>query len=344
MENNNIIFKIDDKDIGELIFDFKKDENIFDYNILLEFEKILKEISRNTQIKVLILRSNKENFILGYDLNEIKILDLFDSAKEFSNKVKSILNKLSNLRFTTISVINGKCLGIGVEILLSTDYRIMIEDSYLQFYENFFKLSPLGGGNILLPRIIGLENSINFLLGEKIYPQKALELKLINKILPKHSKNELAYNIALEHSNKSKYILENNHSFRDMIIEETKLGKKYLLNKFENDENKKFAEFIINSYNLPLDNALNEDSEFFAELCESKIPKNIIDFYFLEKNNFSKNNYIFKNIAIFDVNILNNSFYINIIKNNFNIIKMDCSLDYPKDAEKKIADVLEEGK
>ena len=31
-------------------------------------------------------------------------------------------------------------------------------------------------------------------------------------------------------------------------------------------------------------------------------------------------------------------------KNNFHIIKMDCSLDYPKDAEKKIADVLEEGK
>ncbi|GIW21001.1 MAG: crotonase [Candidatus Sericytochromatia bacterium] len=327
MKNNNIYFNIDEKGIGYLIFDFKKNDNVFDYNILIEFEELLKEISRNINIKVLILKSNKDNFILGYDLNELKKIEYFNEAKNLSDKVKSVLNKLSNLRFTTISLVNGKCLGIGVEIFLSTDYRIMSEKSYLQLYENFFKLSALGGINILLPRIIGLENSIKFLLGEKIYPEKAIKLRLIQEIIPNYSIDYLPYKIALNYCNKSKYISENFHSLKDVVIEETNLGQKYLLNKFENNNNKKFIEFIINSYNLPIDKALEEDSLFFAQLCESKSPKNIIDFYFIEEKQFIKTTHEIKKIAIINIDTLNKSFYIDIIKNNFNVRLID---DYNK--------------
>lgn len=323
MENNNIFFNISDNGIAELIFDFKKDSNIFDYDILLEFEKILKTISRNPNIKVLILKSNKKDFISGYDLNEINKIDYFEDAKNLSKRIKDILNKLSNLRFTTISIVKGKCLGLGIEILLSTDYRIMSNNSYLQFYEYLFKLTPLGGANISLPKIIGLENSMPYLLGQKILPSKAIELKLIHKNFSDSQIDYYSYKIALEYSNKGKYISDNTHSFKDKVMEDTKIGKKYLLSKFDKSKDKKIIEFIINSYSLHLEKSLEEDSEFFAELCESKIPKNIIDFYFMERKYIFKKKYKFKNIGIINLDNFDNSFYKKIIEKDLNIRIID---------------------
>ncbi len=97
-----------------------------DENVLTELSSIIKEIIHNDKsVKGLIITSDKPNgFIVGADIQAISKLKTKEEIFAFIRLGQKIFDELAALNIPTVALINGLCLGGGLELALACDYRI----------------------------------------------------------------------------------------------------------------------------------------------------------------------------------------------------------------------------
>jgi enoyl-CoA hydratase len=85
----------------------------------------------------------------------------------------------------TIAAISGWCLAGGLELALWCDLRIAAAESTLGFPERRFGVPLIDGGTQRLPRIVGMGRALDIILTGRFVPaQEALEMGLVNEIVP----------------------------------------------------------------------------------------------------------------------------------------------------------------
>ncbi len=100
-----------------------------------------------------------------------------------------------NIYCPTISVIDGACLGGGLELALCSDIRVATKSSTLGFPETSLAIIPGAGGTQRLPRLIGTSKAKELIYtGDKLTGEEAFKLGLVNHV---ESDFEAAYQRAL---------------------------------------------------------------------------------------------------------------------------------------------------
>jgi len=141
-------------------------------------------------IRGVVITSAKKTFFAGGDLNDLKKARPGDAAEvaQMVRELKSHLRRLEQLGKPVVAAINGAALGGGLEIALATHHRIAVDDSkvVLGFPEVQLGLLPGGGGVTRSVRMFGIANALLQLLlqGQRLRPAKALELGLVNEVVP----------------------------------------------------------------------------------------------------------------------------------------------------------------
>jgi 3-hydroxyacyl-CoA dehydrogenase/enoyl-CoA hydratase/3-hydroxybutyryl-CoA epimerase len=142
------------------------------------------------EITGVVITSAKKTFFAGGDLNDLKRARKEDAA-DVADTVRALklqLRRLETLGKPVVAAINGAALGGGLEIALAAHYRIAVDDSkvVLGFPEVQLGLLPGGGGVTRSVRMFGIANALLQLLlqGQRHRPAKALEMGLINEIVP----------------------------------------------------------------------------------------------------------------------------------------------------------------
>jgi enoyl-CoA hydratase len=98
-----------------------------------------------------------------------------------------------------IAAVNGACLAAGFEMLLGTDIRIAAEHSSLGLPEVQRALIPFAGSLARLPRQIAQAHAMEILLtGRPISAGRALQIGLVNQVLPAAEVMPRAREIALQ--------------------------------------------------------------------------------------------------------------------------------------------------
>lgn len=93
---------------------------------------------------------------------------------------------LSRLQKPVIAAINGPCFGAGLELALACHIRLCSEKARLGLPELSIGVIPGLGGIERLIRVIGEAKALEMiLLGDMISAASALELKLVNRVLPR---------------------------------------------------------------------------------------------------------------------------------------------------------------
>ena len=131
--------------------------NVFSSDVFEEFFVILDQLAEMNP-KGLIILSDKENgFIAGADIEEFTQLESKEEALELIRVGQSAFDKLEALSFPTLSLINGFCLGGGMEMSLACDYRIALDEpkTRLGLPEVLLGIHPGWGGTMRMPRLIG---------------------------------------------------------------------------------------------------------------------------------------------------------------------------------------------
>jgi enoyl-CoA hydratase len=162
-----------------------------------EFKGRLIEMSKNDGIWALIITGVGEKFFAaGADIPGLLELD-YESGLKRVQQTREFYSGLAFFEKPVIAAINGICLGAGLELALVCDIRIAAEHAKLGLPEVNLGLIPGAGGTQRLPRVIG-SGWANYLLltGEAISAKKALEIGLVQWVVPADSLIKEAIKIA----------------------------------------------------------------------------------------------------------------------------------------------------
>ena len=297
----------DERGVVTMTFDTpEKSVNVLCFDALYEFDQMIQALEKDKSVKALFIESAKENiFIAGADIKEIKA---FKDEKEIIEKLsqgQAIFSRLEKLPFPTVAVIDGACLGGGLELAMSCDYRLATNDDHtrLGLVEVSLGIIPGLGGTQRLPKLVGYQKAIELITASKrLKGDKALKLGLIDASVPS---GYLAFK-------KEEFIKEILAGTLAGKVSKTRQGVKWyeriyfikvmIASMARNTVLKKTGGYYpapIEAINvlgktltMPLAEGLKVELETFAPLAQSGISKNLIELFFtseiLKKETFSR--------------------------------------------------------
>jgi 3-hydroxyacyl-CoA dehydrogenase/enoyl-CoA hydratase/carnithine racemase len=148
--------------------------NTFGREALASLERTLGAIEAE-QWAGLVVTGNAAAFAAGADIDQFPNATP-ELAREGSRAGHQLFARLAALPFPTLAAINGACLGGGVEIALHCDYRT-ISSAVRQFAcpEVFLGIFPAWGGTQLIPRLVGAETAVKFIVENPLRQNRMLD-------------------------------------------------------------------------------------------------------------------------------------------------------------------------
>jgi 3-hydroxyacyl-CoA dehydrogenase/enoyl-CoA hydratase/carnithine racemase len=114
-------------------------------------------------------------FAAGADIDEFPGITTAALAREAGRVGHDLFGRLRALPFPTVAAVNGAALGGGVEIALHCDYRT-ISSAIRHFAcpEVFLGIIPGWGGTQLIPRLVGAQRAVEFVVANPLRQNRML--------------------------------------------------------------------------------------------------------------------------------------------------------------------------
>ena len=199
MSFENVLFQRSDS-LGLITINRPEKHNAISLATLKDLEAAVDMCSNDEKVKVIgITGAGEKSFASGSDLNEVKDRGL---RKALEPIVQGLADKMERTPKPIIAAINGICMGGGLEVALGCDLRIATPEAVFATPEGKLGIIPGGGATARLPRIVGRGWGMEMLLmGETISANKALEIGLITRIVPREDLlrevRDMAHKLAL---------------------------------------------------------------------------------------------------------------------------------------------------
>ncbi len=188
--------KQDSDRIAWLCFDQQGSSvNILSEETLGQFETQLSLIDEDPPKGLVILSGKSEGFAAGADVNAFAGLRDQTLVQTYIHRVHRMFQRLEDLPFPTLALIQGFCLGGGLELALSCNYRVAedSEDTRLGFPEIRLGIYPGFGGTVRSIRTLGPFRAMDMMLtGRSVGAHAALKQGLVDRLSPQRHLHETA--------------------------------------------------------------------------------------------------------------------------------------------------------
>ena len=130
-------------------------------------------------VRAVVITGANGNFSGGADIN-----DFSTEPGPDTKTARDVMAAVERSAKTYVAAIDGMALGGGMELALTCDYRIATEKSKLGLPEIKLGLLPGAGGTQRLPRLIGAQKALEFMLkGDLHKAQAAKELGILDEVV-----------------------------------------------------------------------------------------------------------------------------------------------------------------
>ncbi len=127
--------------------------------------------------RAVVLLCKGSTFFSGADIGEF-------SGPPKEQEYRQLFGELEQLPVPVVAAMHGTVMGGGVEVALACHYRVAAPGTRLGLPELNFGIFAGGGGTQRLPRLIGVEHTVELLLSAKpIDAARALELGAIDALI-----------------------------------------------------------------------------------------------------------------------------------------------------------------
>jgi 3-hydroxyacyl-CoA dehydrogenase/enoyl-CoA hydratase/carnithine racemase len=124
----------------------------------------------------LVITGKPYFFSAGADLEEFSVRATPELAREGSRTGHELFRRIRALPYPTVAAINGACLGGGVELALHCDARtISTAVRHFACPECFLGIIPGWGGTQLVPRLVGGETAVAFIVENPLRQNRMLD-------------------------------------------------------------------------------------------------------------------------------------------------------------------------
>ena len=140
----------------------------------------------DAQARVVVLQGNEQLFTAGNDLGDF-LRNPPDTAGADAAKVPVVrfLEALRTFPKPVVAAVAGPAVGIGTTMLLHCDLVYASDNAAFSLPFINLGLCPEAGASLLLPLLVGYPRAAEkLMLGEPFYAEEALEMGLVNRVVP----------------------------------------------------------------------------------------------------------------------------------------------------------------
>ncbi|MFC1621143.1 3-hydroxyacyl-CoA dehydrogenase NAD-binding domain-containing protein [Candidatus Omnitrophota bacterium] len=183
-------------DIGVVEFnDSDSEVNLLSKENFKQLESIIDSIiSNKSGLCALFFTSKKQNvFIAGADIKELAAMRTEEEVSSFCKNGQRLFGKIADLRMPTFTMVDGACVGGGMELALSCDYIFATTNKRVKIGLPEVKLgiSPGFGGPHRLREKIGSKRADSLMeKGDLVSAKEAKALGIIDKIISESEKHD----------------------------------------------------------------------------------------------------------------------------------------------------------
>ncbi|MFD1261297.1 fatty acid oxidation complex subunit alpha FadB [Entomomonas asaccharolytica] len=284
-----------ENNIAELNFDATDSSvNKFDTLTLQELQQAVTAIKAEQSIQGLLITSSKDTFVVGADITEF--IPLFREPvakqKETFTAVHTLFNEIEDLPYPTISVINGLALGGGLEIALTTDFRVMSTTAQIGFPEVGLGICPGYGGTVRSTRLIGLANALTWMTtGKNNKAAVALQLGAVNAVAENDQLKEVAIDL-LRKAIKGEIDYTKHRQVKLDPVQDNEAEQQAAFKAAEEANSKMAANYpavgeiislLKQNISLPRDKALSLEVDSFIKLGQTDVAASLIGLFMNEQ-------------------------------------------------------------
>jgi enoyl-CoA hydratase len=197
LQLENFTTTVDDH-VGILRID-RPPANAHDIDMILELQQAVEAIRFDDTVRVAVLGSENEQFFsTGYDIEALQEESGRHIGKA-SQTSKEVIMKMRTTDTIFIAMVNGHCMGGGLEFALACDLRFVGDDEEYNIGVPEVELGLIPGeaGTQLLPRYVGRSKALKMMTtGETLGPEEAVDAGLFDEIHPPEEVEDAALDFA----------------------------------------------------------------------------------------------------------------------------------------------------
>lgn len=225
---------IEKKDgVATVWLDNKREKmNVVSPAVIELFGELMDRIETDEEIQAIVLISRKPDFMAGADIKSFAI-EKEGEFRPFQAAGHRTLERIEESKKPVVSAINGACVGLGTELSLACHARIATNSprTKMALPEVRIGLLPGGGGTQRLPRLIGIQKSLDMMLtGKNIFAYRAKKWGLVDELTDEGKLHQAAVMLAKKLLKKP---IERKPrlSFTEKLLEGNPLGRKILFSQ-----------------------------------------------------------------------------------------------------------------
>lgn len=288
---------IDRSGVARLVFDQPDAKvNTFSSSVMAAFSSQLDALAGSGEVRALVLSSAKPGiFIAGADIGELAAIEDAGEAESKSRQGQAIFNKISALPFPSIALIDGACVGGGLECALACSYRVVTDNpkTKLGLPEVSLGIIPGWGGTQRLPILVGLPAALDLILsGRLIDSGKAVKIGLAD-LLVSHAFIEASIAPFVEEVLSGQRRPHSRRGFSDLLLNRTFIGRALVFRKARQSLELRTKghypapemalEVVRSTFGKSFEKGLIAEARAFAGLCGTDVSKNLIQLYYTKE-------------------------------------------------------------
>jgi enoyl-CoA hydratase len=192
---------------------------------LREIHHVMTALGADAAVGAIVLTgAGDKAFVAGADISELAVMTPA-GGKDHSAAGQRAFDAIETLGTPVIAAVNGFALGGGCELAMACTLRLAADSARFGQPEINLGLTPGYAGTQRLPRLVGRGRALELLLtGDMISAQRALEIGLVNRVVPaadlRAEALALATTLAAKAPIATRYILDLVHHGADMPLAE----------------------------------------------------------------------------------------------------------------------------
>ncbi|MDA7962331.1 MAG: 3-hydroxyacyl-CoA dehydrogenase NAD-binding domain-containing protein [Gammaproteobacteria bacterium] len=162
-------------------------QNVLSAEVIAELDIALEQIERDAPNAVLLCSGKERGFVAGADVREFAKIESGEQAAEALASAHRVFARLEALPMPSVALINGHCLGGGLELALACDFRVAAdsESARIGLPEVLLGIHPGFGGSVRLIETIGAPAALQLMLsGRGLAPRSARRLGVVDYAVP----------------------------------------------------------------------------------------------------------------------------------------------------------------
>jgi enoyl-CoA hydratase/carnithine racemase len=185
VETQALLSVEDEGHVRHLVMDRPEKRNALNGELMLALRDASREASDDPDVRCVVLRGAGSCFSAGVDVFELGSMGgQTGMLRPFRRVCIEAANTLEEMKKPAIAQIHGPCLGLGAELALACDLRVMADDAQFGLPETKLGLIPDVGGSTRLPAIAGLGNAKELIMtGRTIGAADAYRMGIANRVV-----------------------------------------------------------------------------------------------------------------------------------------------------------------